>query len=136
MMPKFLAAFLCPFIAVVDFLHFGAKSNKNAAKCASKSGIPTLLIQGDKDTVVPLKKSAYAYAKGNNIEKYIAQGKSHNPYNTPKAQEMMIELSAKLSKACKMTDEQKKYFSEFDFVAATEEDEVVMGKAVEFMQGK
>ena len=135
-MPKLLAAILCPFIAVVDFLHFGTKSNINAAKCASRSGTPTLLIQGDKDTIVPINKSAYAHATGNNIEKYMAADKSHNPYNTVMAQQMIIELSANLSKVRKMTDEQKKYFSEFDFVAATEEDEAVMGKAVAFMQGK
>ncbi len=133
MMPKFIAAMLCPFIAVVDFLHFGAKSNKNAAKCASKNGIPTLLVQGDKDSVVPLKKSAYAYAHGKNVQKYLAQGKSHNPYNTPEAQAMMIELSANLSKARKMSEEEKKYFSSFDFVAATEEDKEVMGAIVDFL---
>lgn len=134
MMPKFFAAILCPFIAVVDFLHFGGKSNRNAAKCAVKSGVPTLLIQGDNDTVVPLKKSAYAYANGKNIEKYLAEGKSHNPYNTPEAQAMMIELSAKLSKARKMSEEEKKYFKTFDYAKATEEDEAVMGKIFEFLE--
>ncbi len=133
MMPKLLAALLCPFIAVVDFLHFGVKSNKNAAKCAVKSGIPTLLVQGDKDTVVPLKKSAYAYANGSNIEKYLAEGKSHNPYNTPEAQAMMIELSANLSKARKMSEEEKKYFKTFDYVAATREDKDVMDNIIRFM---
>lgn len=133
MMPKFIAALLCPFIAVVDFLHFGFKSNKNAAKCASKSGIPTLLVQGDKDNVVPLKKSAYAYAHGASVQKHMAEGKSHNPYNTPEAQKMMIELSEKLSKVRKMSEKEKKYFSSFDFVAATQEDGEVMGAIVDFL---
>lgn len=134
MMPKLIAALLCPFIAIVDFLHFGFKSNKNAPKCAVKSGTPTLLIQGDKDTVVPLKKSAYAYANGKNIEKYLAEDKSHNPYNTPEAQAMMIELSSKLSMIRKMSEEEKKYFAEFDFVAATREDEAVMSEIFKFLE--
>jgi len=133
-LPMLLAAMLIPFVALADFMRFGFKSNKHAAKCADKSGIPTLLVQGDRDTVVPLKKSAYAYAKGKNVEKYVAKNKSHNPYNTPEAQEMMIELSQKLAKARKMSEEEKKYFEDFDFVAATREDGEVMGKICEFLQ--
>ena len=133
-MPKFIAALMCPFIAVADFLRFGNKSNKNAAKCAQKSGVPVLLIHGDKDTVVPLKYSAYGHAKGANITKYSAEGKSHNPYNTPEAQAMMIELSENLSKLRKMSEEEKGYFKQFDYVAATQEDETVMGTIYEFIE--
>ena len=132
--PKFIAALLCPFIGLADFLHFGIKSNRNAAKCAVKSGVPVLLIHGDKDNVVPLEKCAYAYAEGGNIIKYIAKGKSHNLYNTPGAQAMMIELSEKLAKSRKMSEEEKGYFKQFDFIAATQEDENVMGAIYSFIE--
>lgn len=131
---KPLAALLCPFWIVVAFFKYGFNCNKNAVKCAKKSGVPALLVQGDKDTVVPLNKSAYGRAKGENLQKYLAEGKSHNPYNSPKAQQLMIELSAKLSSVRKMgAEERNAYFNNFDFVAATEEDEEVMDAILQFL---
>ena len=132
--PAFLAALLCPFIWLIDLFNFGLKSNKSAPVCAKRSGVPVLLIHGDRDDVVPIGKSAYAKAEGENIVKYLASGKSHNPYNTPAAQEMMIELSQKLAAARKMSEEEKQYFKEFDFAAATQEDNEVMGAIYDFIE--
>lgn len=128
-----LAFILRPFWLLIDFFNFGFKCNKNSAKSVEKSGIPALLVHGDDDTVVPFKNSAYFYAEGDNIEKYLAEGKSHNPYASHAAQALLIELSAKLAIARKMSEEDKKYFTEFDFAAATEEDEAVMQKILSFL---
>ena len=133
-LPAFIAAVLCPFLAVADFLHFGLKSNKSAPVCAKRGGAPVLLIHGDRDNVVPIDRSAYAKAKGGNITKYLAVGKSHNPYNTPNAQAMMIELSEKLAALRKMSEKEKEYFKTFDFVAATQEDGEVMNTVYEFIE--
>ncbi len=132
-LPKFLAAAMRPFAAACDFFAFGSKANKNAAKCVEKSRTPALIIHGDRDTTVPLKCSAYAKAEGKNIKKLLAKGKAHNPYNTPKAQEMMIELTQNLSAARKMDKEQLGYFAGFDYAAATEEDDVIMQAMADFM---
>ena len=130
---KVFAAILIPFVGIADFLHFGFKSNKNAAKCAVKSGVPTLLIHGDKDFTVPMNRAAYHYAKGGKVSHYLAEGKAHNPYNTVKAQELIIELSSKRKASSKMSDGEKKFFADFDYVAATEEDGQVMGAIYNFI---
>lgn len=132
-MPKILAAFLCPFIAVIDFFRFGKNSNRNAAKCAQKSGAQVLLVQGDSDSVVPIKKSAYAYADGANVQKYLAHDKAHNPYNTVAAQKLVMELFANLSRVKKMSEQERTYFETFDYRAAAEEDGEVMGAIVGFL---
>ena len=105
----------------VNFLTYGKNGNKNAAKCAIKSGVPTLLIHGDKDKVVPIKGSAFAKANGKNITKLIAEGKGHNPYNTANAEKLLARLFS------------LKDFSEFDFKGATEEDEEVMRAVADFI---
>lgn len=128
-----LAFVLRPFWRVIDFLKFGFNGNKNSAFLAEKSGIPTLLVHGDNDTIVPFNNSAYAYANGENIEKYLAKGKSHNPYASPAAQALLIELNAKLLSARKMSEEERKYFDNFDFAAAVEEDAEVMQKIKDFI---
>ena len=136
-MPKFFAALLCPFLAVVDFFKFGVKSNLNAPKLADKSGTPVLHIQGDGDRIVPLKNSAYAKSQGRNVQKLLVEGRAHNPYNTVEAQKKMAELFSKLSSARKMSaEERENYFNNFDFVAATEEDLEVMGKITQFLTEK
>lgn len=130
---KPLAVLLCPFLYLVGLLKFGRKGNVNAAKAAKRGDTPVLLVHGDKDTVVPPGRSAYAYAEGEKITKFLAEGKSHNPYNSPSAQALMIELSEKLAKAGKMSAEEREYFAKFDFSAATEEDLPLMEMMTAFM---
>lgn len=132
-MPKILAAFLCPFIAVIDFFRFGKNSNLNAAKCAKSCGAQVLLVQGDSDGIVPIKKSAYAYANGANVQKYLAHDKAHNPYNTVAAQKLVTELFANLSRVKNMSGQERIYFETFDYRAAAEEDGEVMGAIIGFL---
>lgn len=131
---KPFAAMLRPFWYIINLLKFGAKGNKNAAKCAVNNGTPTLLIHGDKDVIVSRNKAVYYRADGENITKYLACGKAHNPYNTVNAEKKLAELSSNLMRAGKMSeDERKRYFDNFDFAAATEEDAEVMGKIISFL---
>lgn len=131
---KPVAALLCPFWYVINAFKFGFRGNLNAAKCVKNSGVPALIIHGDGDTVVPLKISAYGQAEGDNIRKYLAVGKNHNPYNSPSAQKLMCELSARIANLRKMSDEEKLYFKNFDYVAATQEDGEVMNTILRFLQ--
>lgn len=124
---KPLAAALRPFWWLIALFKYGAKGNTSAAKSAQKSGVPTLIIHGDKDNTVKLKNSAYAKANGKNVVKFLAGGKAHNPYNTQNAEKLLFELSAKLKKG-------DRDFSLFDFTAATEEDESVMKEILQFIE--
>ena len=127
-LPRPLVAILHPFWWLVNFFKYGAKGNSSAAKCARKSGVPTLLIHGDRDRAVSLKKSAFNKAKGKNITKLLAEGKAHNPYNTENAEIQLAVLSEKLK---------KNEFAEimnFDFKAATEEDDEVMKSILNFIE--
>ena len=127
-LPRPIVAILHPFWWLVNFFKYGAKGNSSSAKCAKKSGVPTLLIHGDRDRIVTLKKSAFNRAKGDNITKLLAEGKAHNPYNTENA-EIQLALLSELLK--------KNQFAEimnFDFNLATEEDERVMQEILNFIE--
>ena len=128
-LPRPLVAVIRPFWWMVNFFKYGANGNSSSAKCAKKSGTPTLLIHGDKDKVVTLKKSAFNRAKGQHLTKFLAEGKAHNPYNTENAETQLAVLSEKLKKN-EYTD-----IMQFDFKAATEEDEEVMQKILNFIEG-
>lgn len=131
-----LAAVLRPFWYLINLFKFGAKGNSDAAKCATRNGAPTLLIHGDADKVVSKNKAVCYRADGENITKYLAKGKAHNPYNTVAAEQKLAGLSQSLAKAPKMSEnERTQYFANFDFTAATEEDEEVMRAIVEFING-
>ena len=131
---KFLATILRPFWYIVNLFKFGFKGNSSAGKCASKNNTPTLLIQGECDNTVNLKCSAYKRAKGAHITKYLAKGKAHNPYNTTAAEQKLAELTKNLMNAAKMTEEQKQdCFGNFDYAAATEEDQQIMQTIVDFL---
>lgn len=132
-MPRVLAAILRPCWWLIYLLKYGAKGNANAAKRAQKNGTPTLLIHGDSDKIVSYSKAVFYKADGEHIEKLLCKGKKHNPYNTQNAERLLAELSANLSKASKLTEKVKEYFSEFDFIAATEEDKEVMTEIAEFI---
>lgn len=131
---KQLAFILQPFWYLINLFKFGKKGNSDAAKCAEENGTDTLLIHGDCDKVVSRKTAVYYRANGENITKYLAEGKAHNPYNTVEAEQKLAQLTANLSRAKNMTErERAEYFSSFDFSAATEEDEEVMRKIVSFL---
>ncbi len=133
-LPKPLAAVLRPFWWIINLFKYGAKGNANAAKRAVKSGVPTLLVHGGDDNVVNAKNAAYALADGENITKYYAHGKKHNPYNTVAAENKLAELQSGLMRVKKMTEQQKdEFFSKFDYSAATEEDGEVMNAIAEFL---
>ena len=114
-MPKFLAGLLYPFLCIVC----GGESSARAAENCSNR---VLLIHGECDPLVSVENSAYGAANGKNIEKYLVKGKRHNPYNTSAAENKLSELAANLS-AYKRGEVSKSYFEDFDFAAATEEDE-------------
>ncbi|MDE7082217.1 MAG: lysophospholipase [Clostridia bacterium] len=131
---KPVAAILCPFWWFINFLLFGANGNKSAIKCARKNGTQTLLIHGDEDKIVTASKSVFYKNYGENVTKYLAKGKAHNPYNTVEAEKKLAELQNKLATASKMPDgERTECFTNFDYAAATEEDEVVMNVIAEFL---
>lgn len=124
---KSFAAVLRPFWWLINLFRYGAKGNASAARSAEKNGAPTLLIHGDADKIVNSSKAAYYKAEGENITKLLARGKAHNPYNTVNAEKLLAELSARLRRG-------EKDFSEFDFVAVTEEDEEVMSEIARFIE--
>ncbi|MDE6598083.1 MAG: alpha/beta hydrolase [Clostridia bacterium] len=126
-MPRVIAAIFRPFWWIVNLFKFGAKGNANAAKCARKNGIPTLLIHGDKDKIVSPSKAVYYKAEGENITKLLVSGKAHNPYNTGNAEKLLSEIPQRLKKGAES-------IKDFDFKAATEEDKEVMQKMALFLQ--
>ena len=131
---KPFAAILCPFWWLINLLLFGTGGNANAIKSARKNGTPTLLVHGDKDKIVTPSKSAFYKNYGENVTKYLAEGKAHNPYNTVAAEGMLAELQAALINSAKMTESERiEYFAHFDFKAATEEDVEVMQAIADFL---
>lgn len=131
--PGPLAATLTPFLYAVNFFKFGPKGNSDAAKCAKKSGIPALLVHGDKDKVVPESRAVYYNADGGHIVKLLAEGKAHNPYNTVGAEKYLSEIIAAHNRAGKMSEEQKEFFKNIDFKVATEEDGEIMREIAGFI---
>lgn len=121
----FLAGECVPFWWLINLFIFGKNGNLNAAKCADKSGTPTLIIHGGIDGVVSPLNAAYYRANGENVTKFLAEGKAHNPYNTVTAEQKLKELSYLLSR--------KESLDGFDFQAATEEDEEVMKIMCKFL---
>lgn len=122
------AAIVRPFWWIINFLKYGAKGNSNAAKCAEKSVTPTLLIHGDKDNVVMPANAAYNKANGKHIHKLLVKGKAHNPYNTENAEKQLAAVSEKLKNG------DVEGIANIDFKAATEEDDEVMRKILNFLE--
>lgn len=132
---KPVAAVLCPFWWIINLFKFGKDGNASAARCTRKNGTPTLLVHGNKDSIVTPSKAVYYKNYGDNVTKYLAKGKAHNPYNTVEAEKKLAELQYNISNAAKMTESDRiDYFASFDFKAATEEDEEVMKVIAEFLQ--
>ena len=134
-LPKIVASLIYCFLFLVYAFKFRGKGNTDAAECAEKNGTPTLIIHGDRDGVVGKEAAAFYAAYGENITGYIARGKAHNPYNTVAAEEKLAELMQHILAAGRMTEEQKRrYFGEFDYRAATEEDGEVMRILSDFLE--
>jgi len=125
---KPLAAILSPFWRVINFFKFGKRGNANAAKCAetaAENGTQVILIHGDKDEIVAPENAVFYKAQSEKITKHLAKGKAHNPYNTVAAEQKLKELTKMLSSKAS-AEEKEKFFADFDFRAATEEDEEIM----------
>lgn len=122
-LPKFSAKLLYPYIVLVC-------GGKSAAESAENLSSPVLLVQGERDAVVPPNNSVYALAEGKNIKKLQVKGRGHNPYNTQNAEKKLAELTQNLAKAKEIGEE---YFKNFDFSAATEEDAGVMDEIARFL---
>lgn len=122
-LPKFIVVLLKPFIRLVC-------GDKSAAKLVQKCRCPVLLVQGGLDKTVPSQNAVFSLVVGRHITKYLAKGKGHNPYNTTAAEERLSKLSQGLADV-KNTGEE--FFKQFDYKAATEEDEFVMGEIARFL---
>lgn len=120
---KPLAVLLKPFLRLFC-------GDKSAAKLASACKCPVMLVQGDKDAVVPPSNAVYYRAEGEHITKFLCEGKGHNPYNTPEGEQKLALLSEALASASERGEE---YFRDFDYAAATEEDGEVMGGIARFL---
>lgn len=133
-MGGFLASLCRPFWYIINVCKFGFKGNSNASSCIEKSGAPAFLAYGTNDTTIEAGNTPANTAKGVNIQSIIYEGKGHNVYITKEAQELTDELLAALSPSrFASAEERKKYFENFDFVAATREDEDVMRQITFFI---
>ena len=128
-LPAFIVASAYPFM----LLFLGSKNN-SAAECARYANAPVLLIQGDGDKVCPKESAAFYAAAGPNIQKILAEGKGHNPYNTVEAEQELSKLSKKLAEAQKTKRADRAFFKNFDFSAATQEDEGIMQSILNFLE--
>lgn len=124
-----------PFVAFWFAVFGGAWGNLNAARCLKKSSARALLVHGDCDTTVrPSNAAAYKVAESERVSVLICKGKAHNPYNTEEAERRLKILSEGLSRARKMTEEERNsFFKTFDYDAATEEDEETMDAVSAFI---
>lgn len=123
--PKFLANMVYPVLCQVC-------GGESSAEAAENCSCPVLLIHGGEDNFVTVQDSAYGAAKGGNVKKFLAEGKRHNPYNTAAAEEKLSSLSKALA-SYRRGELGKEFFEQFDFAAATEEDEAVMGEIARFL---
>lgn len=121
-MPRFFARILYPYISLVS-------GDKSAAEAAKWSGARILLVHGENDATVGADNAVYYRADGPHIQKYLAAGKGHNPYNTAAAEGKLRELSTHLSSA----PDDAMFFENFDFTAATREDGEVMNEIARFL---
>lgn len=123
-----LLAGLCrPMWWLINILVFGIHGNANAAKRIQKSQTPAFIAYGSRDKTVRAENTPATTARGPFIQTHIYDDKGHNVYNTVHAQKLVDELLAAFSPSRFRTPEARKaYFANFDYKAATEEDEDVM----------
>ena len=133
-MGDFLARLCRPFWYIINLCKFGFKGNSDAVRCIQKSGVPAFLAYGTNDTVIEAGNTPATKAKGVNIQSVIYKGKGHDVYITDQAQKLTEELLSALSPSrFASAEERKKYFAQFDFVAATREDEDVIKQITFFI---
>ena len=125
LMPKLFADIIYPYLCLACG---GVSSAQAAQNCSAK----VLLIHGENDPLIPVQVSAYGVANGENISKYLAKDKRHNPYNTVQAEKKLSEL-LKGTHKYKKGEIGEEFFKDFDFAAATEEDGEVMGEIARFL---
>lgn len=108
--------------------------NKGASsvRAAETITVPTLLVHGEDDELVPPKFSVFYNLNTPQVTKYLVKGKRHNPYLTAQAEEKREELSQSFNKY-KRRRLKKDYFNTFDYVASAEEDVVVMDEIARFL---
>lgn len=127
---KLYATFAHGWLWLFNFFKFGAKGNTKAARAVKKSGVKALIIHGEKDLTVGFKHSAANKVKGENVTTVILPDKRHNPYNTVAAEAKLSELGKEFGSE----EEEKEYLKDYDWNAATEEDEEVMSKIDSFIE--
>lgn len=125
-----LMAWLCrPMWWLINLFIFGPRGNSNAVRCIQNSDTPAFLAYGAKDKTVRPDNTPANLARGPFIQTFIYDDKGHNVYNTAHAQKLLEDLNVALSSSHFRTEAQRKaYFKNFDFTAATEEDEDVMSQ--------
>lgn len=122
-----VANLLHPYFYLLNTLIFGVSGNTKAAKALEKSGVKSLVIHGQKDRVVPLKHSVAANVGCENAKVEVLEDKKHNPYNT-------VNAEAKLSELAAYNGDDEEFYKNFDWSAATEEDDSVMQKIFAFIE--
>lgn len=128
-----LPAALCkPMWWLINLFAFGVHGNANAAVRIVRSEVPALLAYGAKDRTVRAENTPACTAHGTYLQSVVYDDKGHNVYNTVAAQKLLEDLNAAFSPSRFKTPQARKaYFENFDFKAATEEDEKVMS-AIKF----
>ena len=128
-MGGWLAGLCRPMWYVINFLRFGARGNSNASGCIERSGIPAFLAYGAKDKTVRSENCPAVTAHAPLIQSHVYDDKGHNVYATVRAQKLIDDLNAAFSSSRFRTAAQRKaFFENFDFKAATEEDDAVMNQ--------
>lgn len=120
------------WVRLINLIKFGFKGNLKASTAIKKSGVKALLIHGEMDNVVNLKNSAAVKCADKNAIKLILPDKRHNPYNTVPAEDKLAELTG--GNKFESEEQAKDFFENFDWKAATEEDEEVMKKIDGFIE--
>lgn len=131
------ARLMRPFLKITGLFVCGKYANVRASRAVSRSGVKTLLLQGDIDPKVTLKISAYSVLKDitdGNTQCILCKGKGHNPYNTQNAEMLLAELGSGVARADKMSEEEREsFFSTRDYDAICEEDPEVMATVMAFI---
>ena len=131
-MGGFMASLCRPMWWLINFLRFGVHGNANAVKRIQKSSTPAFLAYGSRDKTVRVENTPALTDRGSFIQSKIYDDKGHNVYNTAHAQKLVDDLNAALSPSrFRSAEARKAYFANFDFKAATEEDDNVMN-AIKF----
>lgn len=122
---RLMAAICLPAWHAINFFRFGPHGNASATKRILRSGTPAFIAYGGRDGTVLPDNTPATRAKGANVLAVVYKDKGHNVYNTARAQKLVEDINAAFSRL-KTPAQRAAYFSSFDFVAATEEDDAVM----------